>query len=160
MQRAKTTTRPDGLPKRPAPCRRGQICTGGPRLRQALAAYPAVTGRPNKLKRASYHSAAVTLHCLEPQPKPRPPNCFRCPILALRREPSVTAHITMALPKNAHVSRHPCLAAKLSQLRSASTSSKDVQALVHDISLMVGYEALAAGLDLKESGTVRRLLKY
>jgi uracil phosphoribosyltransferase len=48
-----------------------------------------------------------------------------------------------SLPSNAHVSQHPCLQAKLSQLRSASTSSKDVQALVHDIALMVGYEALA-----------------
>lgn len=59
-----------------------------------------------------------------------------------------------SLPKNAHVSSHPCLRAKLSQLRSASTSSKDVQALVHDIALMVGYEALASGLKAEESGTV------
>lgn len=57
------------------------------------------------------------------------------------------------LPKNAHVSGHPCLQAKLSQLRSAATSSRDVQMLVHEISLMVGYEALA-GLSVKEDGTV------
>jgi uracil phosphoribosyltransferase len=58
------------------------------------------------------------------------------------------------LPKNAHVSQHPCLKAKLSQLRSASTASKEVQTLVHEIALMVGYEALAAGLTVKEDGTV------
>lgn len=63
----------------------------------------------------------------------------------------------MALPKNAHVSTHPCLQAKLSQLRSASTSSRDVQALVHDISLMVGYEALASGLTSQEGPTVSHL---
>lgn len=59
-----------------------------------------------------------------------------------------------SLPKNAHVSRHPCLAAKLSQLRSASTSSQQVQTLVHEIALMVGYEALAAGLATRDDGTV------
>jgi len=59
------------------------------------------------------------------------------------------------LPKNAHVSTHPCLQAKLSQLRSASTGSKDAQTLVHELALMVGYEALAAGLKAQEAGTVR-----
>lgn len=60
-----------------------------------------------------------------------------------------------SLPPNAHVSTHPCLRAKLSQLRSAATSSRDVQTLVHEISLMVGYEALASGLQAQDSGTVR-----
>ncbi|KAF2269198.1 PRTase-like protein [Lojkania enalia] len=64
------------------------------------------------------------------------------------------------LPPNAHVSQHPCLQAKLSQLRSASTTTKDVQNLVHDISLMVGYEALAAGLAPKEEGTDKSPLGY
>jgi uracil phosphoribosyltransferase len=59
------------------------------------------------------------------------------------------------LPKNAHVSTHPCLQAKLSQLRSASTGSKDAQTLVHELALMVGYEALAAGLKAQQAGTVR-----
>ena len=59
------------------------------------------------------------------------------------------------LPQNAHVSTHPCLQAKLSQLRSASTGSKDAQTLVHEIALMVGYEALAAGLTAQQDGTVR-----
>jgi hypothetical protein len=61
----------------------------------------------------------------------------------------------MNLPKNAHVSTHPCLQAKLSQLRSAKTGSRDAQALVHEIALMVGYEALGAGLKAKQDGTVR-----
>ncbi|KAL1875154.1 hypothetical protein Daus18300_003222 [Diaporthe australafricana] len=50
------------------------------------------------------------------------------------------------LPKNVHVSSHPCLRAKLSQLRSKSTPAKDVKSLVHDISLIVGCEALAAAI--------------
>lgn len=70
-----------------------------------------------------------------------------------------TFHInaTMAninLPKNAHVSSHPCLQAKLSQLRSVKTGSKDAQTLVHEIALMVGYEALGAGLKAQQDGTV------
>lgn len=59
------------------------------------------------------------------------------------------------LPKNAHVSQHPCLQAKLSQLRAATTSSKEVQSLVHEIALMVGYEALAKGLSTQQGETVR-----
>ncbi|POS72080.1 hypothetical protein DHEL01_v209527 [Diaporthe helianthi] len=51
-----------------------------------------------------------------------------------------------SLPKNVHISNHPCLRAKLSQLRSKSTPSKDVKALVHDISLIVGCEALASAI--------------
>ncbi|KAF2873649.1 uracil phosphoribosyltransferase-domain-containing protein [Massariosphaeria phaeospora] len=64
------------------------------------------------------------------------------------------------LPRNAHVSSHPCLQAKLSQLRSASTGSRDVQTLVHEIALMVGYEALASGLKAKEDGTDKSPLGY
>ncbi|KAJ3951971.1 hypothetical protein N0V92_011598 [Colletotrichum tropicale] len=50
----------------------------------------------------------------------------------------------MSLPSNVHVSRHPCLRAKLSQLRSKSTAAKDVKTLVHEIGLIVATEALAA----------------
>ncbi|PVI01454.1 uracil phosphoribosyltransferase [Periconia macrospinosa] len=64
------------------------------------------------------------------------------------------------LPKNAHVSTHPCLQAKLSLLRSADTTSRDVQTLVHEIALMVGYEALASGLITKENGTGQSPLGY
>ncbi|KAF1958000.1 uracil phosphoribosyltransferase [Byssothecium circinans] len=64
------------------------------------------------------------------------------------------------LPKNAHVSSHPCLQAKLSLLRSAETNPRDVQSLVHDIALMVGYEALASGLSVKENGTGKSPLGY
>ncbi|PNS19380.1 hypothetical protein CAC42_2557 [Sphaceloma murrayae] len=51
-----------------------------------------------------------------------------------------------SLPPNIHVSSHPCLKAKLSQLRSASTTARETKRLVNDIALMVGYEALASGL--------------
>lgn len=64
------------------------------------------------------------------------------------------------LPPNVHVSKHPCLRAKLSQLRSQSTNSRDVQTLVHEIALMVGYEALAQGLETKDDGTDHSPLSY
>lgn len=48
-----------------------------------------------------------------------------------------------SLPSNVNVSQHPCLLAKLSQLRSKSTSPKEVKALIHEISLIVSCEALA-----------------
>ncbi|EFQ25172.1 uracil phosphoribosyltransferase [Colletotrichum graminicola] len=51
---------------------------------------------------------------------------------------------TPQLPPNVHVSQHPCLRAKLSQLRSQSTPAKYVKTLVNEIALMVAYEALAA----------------
>ncbi|KAJ0304462.1 hypothetical protein COL5a_001098 [Colletotrichum fioriniae] len=51
---------------------------------------------------------------------------------------------TPELPANVHVSQHPCLRAKLSQLRSQSTPAKEVKTLVNDIALMVAYEALGA----------------
>lgn len=60
-----------------------------------------------------------------------------------------------SIPKNAHISTHPCLQAKLSLLRSKSTGCRDVQSLVHEIALMVGYEALGVGLKAQEDGTVR-----
>ncbi|KAK3333326.1 uracil phosphoribosyltransferase-domain-containing protein [Cercophora scortea] len=50
------------------------------------------------------------------------------------------------LPPNVHVSNHPCLVAKLSQLRSKDTSAKDVKTLIHEISLIVGCEALAQAI--------------
>ena len=51
---------------------------------------------------------------------------------------------TPSLPPNVHVSNHPCLLAKLSQLRSKGTSAKEVKALIHEISLILGCEALAS----------------
>ncbi|KAF1815690.1 putative uracil phosphoribosyltransferase urg2 [Eremomyces bilateralis CBS 781.70] len=64
------------------------------------------------------------------------------------------------LPPNAHVSSHPCLQAKLSQLRSQSTSAKDTKTLIHEIAVIVGCEALAHGLSTKETGTDTSALGY
>ncbi|SPO02925.1 related to uracil phosphoribosyltransferase [Cephalotrichum gorgonifer] len=50
------------------------------------------------------------------------------------------------LPSNVRVSSHPCLIAKLGQLRSASATPREVKALVHEISLILGCEALASAL--------------
>ena len=58
------------------------------------------------------------------------------------------------LPENVHVSNHPCLLAKLSQLRSNSSSARDVKALINEISLIVGCEALAKGLTVVPGPTV------
>lgn len=57
------------------------------------------------------------------------------------------------VPNNVHISRHPCLRAKLSQLRSKSTSARDTKTLVHDIALLLGAEALA-DLQVESVGTV------
>ena len=58
------------------------------------------------------------------------------------------------LPPNVRVSKHPCLRAKLSQLRSKSTNARETKELVHEISLILGTQALA-GLDVVVDGAVR-----
>ena len=63
--------------------------------------------------------------------------------------------MSQSLPPNVHISSHPCLQAKLSQLRDAATNSRETKALVHEISLIVGCEALAAGLSCKDGPPVR-----
>ncbi|KAF4982644.1 hypothetical protein FZEAL_1751 [Fusarium zealandicum] len=55
-----------------------------------------------------------------------------------------------SLPSNVFVSRHPCLQAKLSQLRSKSASPREVKSLIHEISLIVSCEALASSLKAAE----------
>lgn len=61
--------------------------------------------------------------------------------------------IMATLPSNVHVSKHPCVRAKLSQLRSSSTTAKETKILVHEIGVMLATEALA-GLDVEVIGTV------
>ncbi|RHZ43177.1 uracil phosphoribosyltransferase [Aspergillus thermomutatus] len=57
-------------------------------------------------------------------------------------------------PSNIHVSSHPCLQAKLSQLRSHSTSTRETRSLVHEIATILGVEAFAAGLKIASGGKV------
>ncbi|GAB1320346.1 hypothetical protein MFIFM68171_10556 [Madurella fahalii] len=64
------------------------------------------------------------------------------------------------LPSNVFVSHHPCLLAKLSQLRSQSTPSKDVKTLIHDIALIVGCEALGKTLTSTPGPTDKTPLGY
>lgn len=59
---------------------------------------------------------------------------------------------TSLLP-SVHVSKHPCLRAKLSQLRSKGTNARETKTLVHEIALLLGSEALSQ-LDLENAGTV------
>ncbi|QIW94768.1 hypothetical protein AMS68_000286 [Peltaster fructicola] len=51
-----------------------------------------------------------------------------------------------------HVSKHPCVQAKLSQLRSASTGARATKTLVHQIATIVGCEALAQNLNVEPVG--------
>ncbi|KAI5305933.1 hypothetical protein KEM56_002830 [Ascosphaera pollenicola] len=50
------------------------------------------------------------------------------------------------LPSNLHVSRHPCLRAKLSQLRSNNAGSRETKRLIHEITTIIACEALAENL--------------
>ena len=52
----------------------------------------------------------------------------------------------MSLPANVHVSQHPSLLAKMSQLRSKSTSSSDTKALINEITLILSCEALTKAI--------------
>lgn len=63
------------------------------------------------------------------------------------------------LPPNVHVSKHPCLRAKLSQLRSKSANARETKDLVHEISLILGTEALA-GLAVVSAGAVRLISSF
>ncbi|PGH03697.1 uracil phosphoribosyltransferase [Blastomyces parvus] len=64
------------------------------------------------------------------------------------------------LPSNIHVSQHPCLRAKLSQLRSINTGSTDTNRLINDIAMILGCEALGASLQVISSGTGTTPLGY
>ena len=58
------------------------------------------------------------------------------------------------LPPNVHVSIHPCLRAKISQLRSKDANARETKSLIHEVALIVGCEALAKSLQTTSSGTV------
>lgn len=66
----------------------------------------------------------------------------------------------MSLPPNVHISTHPLLRAKLSQLRSQSTNARETKQLVHEIATMIGYEALATGLETTSSKTDKSPIGY
>ncbi|KAF7585293.1 hypothetical protein BBP40_011307 [Aspergillus hancockii] len=59
----------------------------------------------------------------------------------------------MPLPSNVHISSHPCLQAKLSQLRSKSASTRETRGLVHEIATILGVEAFATVLETTKQGT-------
>ncbi|KAB8069328.1 uracil phosphoribosyltransferase furA [Aspergillus leporis] len=59
----------------------------------------------------------------------------------------------MSLPSNVHISSHPCLQAKLSQLRSKSASTRETRGLVHEIATILGVEAFATVLKTTKRGT-------
>ncbi|CBF86246.1 hypothetical protein AN2133.2 [Aspergillus nidulans FGSC A4] len=49
----------------------------------------------------------------------------------------------MTLPSNIHISTHPLLQAKVSQLRSSSTTTRETRSLVNEIATILGVEAFA-----------------
>lgn len=57
-------------------------------------------------------------------------------------------------PPNVHISHHPCVRAKLSQLRSKNADARVAKTLVHEISNILGSEALASALSTTRSGQV------
>lgn len=59
-----------------------------------------------------------------------------------------------ALQSNIHISTHPCVRAKLSQIRSKDANARETQSLVHEIALLVACDALASGLQTVSTGTV------
>ncbi|KAJ5165985.1 hypothetical protein N7492_006281 [Penicillium capsulatum] len=61
----------------------------------------------------------------------------------------------MSLPANVRISTHPCLQAKLSQLRSQATTPRETRSLVQEIASILGVEAFAKGLQLAKTGTDR-----
>lgn len=68
-----------------------------------------------------------------------------------------TMSSSLPQPLNVHISTHPCVRAKLSQLRSKDCNARETKALIHEIALIVGCEALATGLQTIQSGTVSLL---
>lgn len=57
-------------------------------------------------------------------------------------------------PSSIHISTHPCVRAKLSQIRSKDVNARETQSLVHEIALIVACDALASELQTVSSGTV------
>ncbi|KAL8952030.1 MAG: hypothetical protein Q9222_002017 [Ikaeria aurantiellina] len=63
-------------------------------------------------------------------------------------------------PANVHVSQHPCLRAKLSQLRSKDANARETKTLIHEIAMIVACEALATELKTVSTGTAETPLGY
>ena len=61
---------------------------------------------------------------------------------------------SVSLPANVHLSTHPCVRAKLSQLRCKDANARETKSLVHEIALILGCDALANSLETISSGTV------
>ncbi|KAF3901686.1 hypothetical protein ABW21_db0209814 [Orbilia brochopaga] len=53
---------------------------------------------------------------------------------------------------NIHVSNHPCVKAKLSQLRADTAGPRETKALIHEISTLLAADALASCLTVRDAG--------
>lgn len=65
---------------------------------------------------------------------------------------------SLSLPPNAHISKHPCLQAKLSQLRVKQSNARETKLLIHEIATIVAVEALASCLQGVDDGQVGQWL--
>ncbi|KAL9021010.1 MAG: hypothetical protein Q9185_001766 [Variospora sp. 1 TL-2023] len=63
-------------------------------------------------------------------------------------------------PSSIHISTHPCVRAKLSQIRSKHVNARETQSLVHEIALIVACDALASEMQTVSSGTGETPLGY
>jgi Uracil phosphoribosyltransferase len=66
----------------------------------------------------------------------------------------MTSTSNNGLPPNVHISSHPCIRSKLSQLRSLSTNARDFKSLVQEIATMVACEAFGTVFEAVDAGTV------
>ncbi len=55
---------------------------------------------------------------------------------------------------HSEVASHPCLAAKISQLRSVDTTAKETKELIHEIAFMVAFQALGEILTVLDGDEV------
>ncbi|KAL5337777.1 hypothetical protein BJX70DRAFT_368730 [Aspergillus crustosus] len=58
----------------------------------------------------------------------------------------------MSVPSNVHISTHPLLQAKISQIRSSSTTTRETRNLVHEVATILGVEAFASGWKVTGTG--------
>jgi hypothetical protein len=92
---------------------------------------------------------------LLPSSIPSPTSLLQLWLTCVVITPVATNMSATSLPANVHISRHPCVQAKLSQLRSTKAGARETRALLHEISTIIAVEATAAGLTVKDGPIVR-----
>lgn len=101
------------------------------------------------------NQTVVTCKRLVPTTTPTPSRIFASSIFSsfLPILPFPKTMKSDAISDNIHVSSHPIVAAKISQLRDRATTPKQVRELIHDLGQLIGYEA-TANLNIQQGKTV------